>query len=82
VNSRREWVVSLAVVLALGAVLAWGCSAAEMEQAAGMAELPRQSGDIELPVDRPFQIPSTRKAPSTIASTQAFQLQMIPRRFK
>lgn len=78
VNSWRARAVSLAVVLTLGAVLAWGCSATKMEQAAGMLELPRQTGDIKLPVDSPFQIANARKAPSTIASTLAFELPVVP----
>ncbi|MGH6802552.1 MAG: hypothetical protein ACREC3_04205 [Methyloceanibacter sp.] len=49
-----------------------------MDQAAGMAELPRQTGDIKLPVNSPLQIASARKAPSTIASTVAFQLPAVP----
>ncbi len=78
VNSRRARAVSLGVVLTLGTVLAWGGSAAKMEEAAGMAELPRQTGDIKLPVDSPFQIASARKGPATIASTLAFQLAVVP----
>lgn len=78
INSRRTRAVSMTVVLTLGAVLAWGCGAAKMEQAAGMMELPRQTGDIKLPVDIPFQIASARRAPSTIASTLTFQLAVVP----
>jgi len=78
VNSRRARAVSMAIVLTLGAVLASGCGAAKMEQAAGMMELPRQTGDIKLPVDSPFQIASARRNPSTIASTLTFQLPVVP----
>jgi len=78
VNPVRAHAVSLTVVLTLGAMLAWGCSATKVEPVAGMAELPRETGDVKLPVASPFQIANARKAPSTIASTLSFQLPVVP----
>jgi len=78
VNSRYVRLVSLATVFTFGVTLTFGCGAARMEQAAGMEELPRQAGDIKVPLDSPVQIASARKGPSTIAATLAFQLAEIP----
>ena len=77
-SSRRARTVSMAIVLSLGAVLVSCGGAVKMEQAPGMVELSRQTGDIRLPVGEPFQIASARKSPSTIASTLAFQLPVVP----
>ncbi|MDP2603145.1 MAG: hypothetical protein Q8S00_11200 [Deltaproteobacteria bacterium] len=80
-TSQSARVVSIAVGLTAGAMLAWGCGSmkmAKMDEAAGMAELPRQTGDMKLPVNSPLQIASARKNPSTIASTVAFQLAAVP----
>lgn len=78
VNSHSARPVLLAIVLTLGAALAWGCSTARMEEAAGMMELPRQTGDVKVPLASGVQIASARKKPSTIAATLGFQLAAIP----
>lgn len=79
-RSMGAQAISIVIVLILGSVVGWGCGPTRMrmEQAAGMVELPRQSGDTKLPVDSPFQVPSARRGPSTIASTLAFQLPVVP----
>ena len=79
-TSRNARLFSITVGLSALAALAWGCGAkmAKMDEAAGMAELPRQTGDVKLPVNSPLQIASARKSPTTIASTLAFRLATVP----
>ena len=78
VNSRCARLTSLATVFVLGVVFTFGCSTGRMEQVADMGELPRQTADMKVPLDRPLQIASARKDPSTIAATLPFQLVEIP----
>ena len=78
VNSRCACLVSLATVFALGVAFTVGCSAGRMERVADMGELPRQTGDIKVPLDHPLQIVSAQKDPSAIAATLPFQLSEIP----
>lgn len=79
-TSRNARLLFIAVGLSVVVALAWGCGAkmARMNEAAGLAELPRQTGDVKLPVNTPLQIASTRKSPTTISSTVAFRLAAIP----
>ena len=79
-TSRSARVISIAVGLAAAAILVWGCGAkmAKMDEAAGIVELPRQTGDVKLPLNNPLQIASARKNPSTIASTVVFRLAAVP----
>lgn len=79
-TSRNARLLLIAGGLSIVVALAWGCGAkmARMNEAAGMAELPRQTGDVKLPVSTPVQIASARKNPATISSTVAFRLSAIP----
>ena len=78
VNSRCVRLVSLTTVFAVSVVVACACSAVRMEEAAGMEELPRLTGDTKVPLDSSVRIASSRMNPSTIAATLAFQLAEIP----
>lgn len=72
---------SIAIGLAAAAILVGGCGGmkgAKIDDAAGLAELSRQTGDIKLPVNSPVQFASARKDPRTIASTVAFKLAAVP----
>ena len=79
-TSRNVRLRLMAIGLSSLVALAWGCGAkvAKMNEAAGMAELPRQTGDVKLPVSSPLQIASARKSPTTLASTVTFQLASVP----
>src|SRR5438128_11856221 len=78
VNSRCERLMSLATVFTLGVAFTCDCRAARMQQATGMQELPRQTGDTKIPLDSPVQVASATKGPVTIAATLSFQVAEVP----
>ena len=79
VRSRYSSSLVLAAGLTWAAVVA-GCSTgAKVDQAPGLVELPRQAGDVKVPLNAPLQIASARKSPGTIVATLPFQLTEVPR---